>query len=155
MFQKQFRQRDFIEGQNHKARFGLSVACAGNINLDGVTQSNKRGFEVNVFFFKSHIKLVLIKILNQDLVVGAPYDGPDGHGAVYVFLGTVDGLKKAPAQVIFGRDIDSSIRTFGWSLSGGMDLDNNEYPDLLIGAYESTNAVFLRSAPVVHLDSKV
>lgn len=57
--------------------------------------------------------------------------------------------------MIFGRDIDKSIRTFGWSLSGGMDLDNNEYPDLLIGAYESTNAVYLRSAPVVHLDSKV
>jgi len=63
--------------------------------------------------------------------------------------------KKLNPQVIFGRDIDASVRTFGWSLSGGMDLDNNEYPDLLIGAYESTNAVYLRSAPVVHLDSKV
>ena len=52
-------------------------------------------------------------------------------------------------------DIDASISTFGWSLSAGMDLDENEYPDLLIGAYESANAVYLRSAPVVHLDSKV
>ena len=52
-------------------------------------------------------------------------------------------------------DIDTSISTFGWSLSAGMDLDENEYPDLLIGAYESANAVYLRSAPVVHLDSKV
>jgi hypothetical protein len=52
-------------------------------------------------------------------------------------------------------DIDASISTFGWSLSAGMDLDQNEYPDLLIGAYESANAVYLRSAPVVHLDSKV
>ena len=46
-------------------------------------------------------------------------------------------------------------RTFGWSLSAGMDLDNNNYPDLLVGAYESNNAVFLKSAPVVHLDSEV
>jgi hypothetical protein len=28
-------------------------------------------------------------------------------------------------------------------------------PDLLIGAYESANTVYLKSAPVVHLDSKV
>jgi len=58
-------------------------------------------------------------------------------------------------QVIMASDIDASISTFGWSLSAGMDLDQNEYPDLLIGAYESANAVYLRSAPVVHLDSKV
>ena len=29
------------------------------------------------------------------------------------------------------------------------------YPDLLVGAYESNNAVFLKSAPVVHLNSEV
>ena len=54
-----------------------------------------------------------------------------------------------------GKEVDSQIRTFGWSLSGGMDLDGNEYPDVLVGAYESSNAVYIRSAPVVHLDSKV
>ena len=36
-----------------------------------------------------------------------------------------------------------------------MDLDGNKYPDVLVGAYESSNAVYIRSAPVVHLDSKV
>ena len=36
-----------------------------------------------------------------------------------------------------------------------MDLDNNEYPDVLVGAYDSNNAVFLKSAPVVHLDSQI
>ena len=51
--------------------------------------------------------------------------------------------------------MDNGLRTFGWSVSGGMDLDGNEYPDVLVGAYESANAVYLRSAPVVHLDSKV
>ena len=58
-------------------------------------------------------------------------------------------------QKILGKDVDSGIRTFGWSLSGGMDLDGNKYPDVLVGAYESSNAVYIRSAPVVHLDSKV
>ena len=49
----------------------------------------------------------------------------------------------------------SGLRTFGWSLSGGMDLDGNEYPDLLVGAYESAKAVYLKSSPVVHLKSEV
>ncbi len=47
------------------------------------------------------------------------------------------------------------LRTFGWSLSAGMDLDRNEYPDLLVGAYDSASAVYLRSAPVVHVDAEV
>ena len=60
------------------------------------------------------------------------------------------------AQVIFARDLSvSGLRTFGWSLSGGMDLDGNEYPDLLVGAYESAKAVYLKSSPVVHLKSEV
>ena len=57
--------------------------------------------------------------------------------------------------MIYGKDVDSRLRTFGWSVSGGMDLDENNYPDVLVGAYESANAVYLRSAPVVHLESKV
>ena len=36
-----------------------------------------------------------------------------------------------------------------------MDLDGNEYPDLLVGAYESAKAVYLKSSPVVHLKSEV
>ena len=47
------------------------------------------------------------------------------------------------------------MHTFGWSVSGGMDLDNNNYPDVLVGAYESANAIYFKSAPVVHLDSMV
>jgi hypothetical protein len=42
------------------------------------------------------------KMINfQDLVVGAPYDGPDGRGAIYIFLGTTEGISKQPAQVLF------------------------------------------------------
>ena len=40
-------------------------------------------------------------------------------------------------QVIYASTFNSQIRTFGWSLSGGMDMDNNDYPDLLVGAYDS------------------
>ena len=69
-----------LDGQRqHKARFGLAVACAGNLNLDGITRDNSRGIE--------------------DLVVGAPYDGPDGRGAVYIYLGGPDGVVNKHAQV--------------------------------------------------------
>ncbi len=58
-------------------------------------------------------------------------------------------------QVIFARDLNSNLRTFGWSLSGGMDLDQNKYPDLLIGAYESGHTVHMRAAPVVHITAEI
>ena len=37
------------------------------------------------------------------------------------------------------------LKAFGSSLSGGMDLDENGYPDLTVGAYESGHVVLLRS----------
>ena len=36
-----------------------------------------------------------------------------------------------------------------------MDLDRNQYPDLLVGAYESGHAVHMRAAPVVHMAAEV
>ncbi len=91
----------------------------------------------------------------EDLVVGAPYDGTDQRGAIYIYLGSAEGIIGKAAQVIYASDINRQLRTFGWSLSAGMDLDRNQYPDLLIGAYESSNAVYLRSAPVVHVNAQI
>ena len=39
-------------------------------------------------------------ILCLDMAVGAPYDGPNQRGAVYIFLGSADGVIKKPSQVI-------------------------------------------------------
>jgi hypothetical protein len=58
-------------------------------------------------------------------------------------------------QVIFASDLGVSLKTFGWSLSGGMDLDGNRYPDLLVGAYESGHVVHMRAAPVAHVTAQV
>lgn len=51
---------------------------------------------------------------------------------------------------------DLEIRTFGYSLSGnGMDLDQNGYPDLISGAYESDMAILIRARPIVNLTISV
>jgi hypothetical protein len=39
--------------------------------------------------------------------------------------------------------------SFGYALTDAVDVDNNKYPDLLIGAYMSESVVLLRSRPVV------
>jgi hypothetical protein len=82
--------------------------------------------------------------LTADIAVGAPYDGPDGRGAVYIFHGSGKGIMEKPSQVIQAEDVVSTVSTFGFSVAGGMDLDENEYPDLVVGAYEADTAVFLR-----------
>ena len=62
-----------------------------------------------------------------DLVVGSPFDGSDGRGAVYVFNGSPEGLRPTASQVIEASTIDDRLVTFGYSMSGGTDLDNNGY----------------------------
>ena len=36
-----------------------------------------------------------------------------------------------------------------------MDMDGNDYPDILVGAYDSGHAVYMRSAPVAHMTASV
>lgn len=47
------------------------------------------------------------------------------------------------------------IRTFGYSLSGGLDLDQNGYPDLLVGAYEKDTVVLIRARPIMDIVTTV
>ena len=37
-----FKKYDTLDGAMHKGRFGHAVACAGNLNLDGVSRTNNR-----------------------------------------------------------------------------------------------------------------
>lgn len=81
-----------------------------------------------------------------DFAVGAPYDGPDGRGAVYVFYGSQNGPLKKHSQVIYAEDVKgvAQLSTFGFSLSGGIDLDGNQYPDMVVGAYDSNRAIVFK-----------
>lgn len=66
-----FQSLTLLDGDVTKARFGLSVAALGDINLDGY----------------------------NDIAVGAPYDGPNERGAVHIFHGSADGIKIKATQV--------------------------------------------------------
>lgn len=80
-----------------------------------------------------------------DFAVGAPYDGPHERGAVYIFHGSFEGVRKKYTQVIYAEEVSRiPPSTFGFSLAGGIDLDRNAYPDTVIGAYLSDQTFFLR-----------
>ncbi|GFO13458.1 integrin alpha-6, partial [Plakobranchus ocellatus] len=113
--------------QCEHARFGMSIAKLGDINKDGF----------------------------NDFAVGAPYEG---KGAVYIYHGSdaKEGFKTKYVQRITSDDLpESDLHSFGYSLSGGMDLDANSYPDLLVGAYESDAVALIRSRPIVKLQPRI
>ena len=47
---------------------------------------------------------------------------------VYIFMGARNGVITKAAQAITARQVDRRLSTFGWSLSGGLDMDGNQYP---------------------------
>ncbi|XP_053821108.1 integrin alpha-3 isoform X1 [Vidua macroura] len=103
--------------------FGFALASVGDINQDGF----------------------------QDIAVGAPFEGP---GKVYIYHSSAEGLRDRPRQVISGSDLGpTKIKTFGYSLSGGLDMDGNSYPDLLVGSL-SERIVLLRARPVINILDK-
>lgn len=83
----------------------------------------------------------------NDLAIGAPYEN-EGRGAVYIYHGGKDFVLLG--QKLIPETVDQSIRTFGWSLSYGMDIDENGYSDLAVGAYETNNVIIYRTIPIVH-----
>uniref|UniRef100_A0A5S6QJD1 Integrin_alpha2 domain-containing protein n=1 Tax=Trichuris muris TaxID=70415 RepID=A0A5S6QJD1_TRIMR len=111
--------------------FGASIANLGDINND---QFN-------------------------DVAIGAPYH--EAGGAVYIYLGADrSDFEQKPIQVILGNKLhmwplSKPLETFGWSLSGGTDLDSNGYPDLLVGAFKSDVAILLRARPIIHVVASV
>lgn len=54
-------------------------------------------------------------------------------------------------QVIKGHAVSPGFRTFGYSLSGGLDVDGNKYPDLLVGSLDDTIALLRYLKPSMHI----
>jgi len=106
------------------SRFGFSLSSAGDVNLDGF----------------------------EDLAIGAPYQD---EGVVFLYHGSKDGIGEKPSQEIKASDMNkgssNALSTFGYSLSGGFDLDGNSYPDLLVGAFGSDQVLLLRGKPIMNM----
>ena len=93
------------------SRFGFSVASAGDLNLDGY----------------------------EELAVGAPYDGA---GSIFIFQGSANGVVTEPSQHIKAIDLPlPGLTTLGYSLSGGIDLDDNGYPGKANGPHKTFHAL--------------
>lgn len=111
-----------------ESRFGLAVANMGDINKDEA----------------------------EDIAIGAPYED---DGVVYIYLGSREGLSKLPSQVIRASDLglapNRKINTFGSYVSGGMDIDGNGYPDLVVGAYNTSAAIALLSRSIISIITNV
>ncbi|KAJ2949142.1 hypothetical protein O0L34_g6082 [Tuta absoluta] len=113
-----------------ESQFGISIANAGDLNKDGC----------------------------EDIAIGSPYEG---NGVVYIHFGDrKNGLHVKPDQVITAEALpkvmDSVVmKTFGYSLSGGVDLDNNGYPDLLVGAYENSSVALIRTRPIIDIKTSI
>uniref|UniRef100_A0A8C8SXX9 Integrin alpha-IIb n=1 Tax=Peromyscus maniculatus bairdii TaxID=230844 RepID=A0A8C8SXX9_PERMB len=108
-----------LTGTQLYGRFGSAIAPLGDLNRDGY----------------------------NDVAVAAPYGGPSGQGQVLVFLGQSEGLSPRPSQVL-----DSPFPTgsgFGFSLRGTVDVDDNGYPDLIVGAYGASKVAVYRAQAVV------
>ncbi|CAH0564669.1 unnamed protein product [Brassicogethes aeneus] len=85
----------------------------------------------------------------NDIAVGAPYENK-GRGAVYIYLGKKDGVKGEPQIITHKR-----AKTLGYSLSGGLDMDSNGYPDLAVGAYESDAVLLYKTLEIINIDITV
>ncbi|CAB0044688.1 unnamed protein product [Trichogramma brassicae] len=59
-----------------------------------------------------------------------------------------------PASDPFGN-LPERLKTFGYSLSGGLDMDHNGYPDLLVGAYENDAVALFRTRQIIDIVTTV
>ncbi|KAM4587789.1 integrin alpha-5-like [Odontesthes bonariensis] len=114
--------RSHLLGLQAFGRFGSSLAPLGDVNQDGF----------------------------NDMAVGCPYGGDDQQGLVFIYNGHSEGLKDVPTQTLSGQWASSSFpASFGFALRGNRDLDQNGYPDLVVGAFGADKAVLYRARPIV------
>uniref|UniRef100_A0A671M3F4 Integrin alpha-8-like n=1 Tax=Sinocyclocheilus anshuiensis TaxID=1608454 RepID=A0A671M3F4_9TELE len=117
-----------LTGMHLFGRYGSAIAPLGDINQDGYL----------------------------DLAIGAPFAGEDRGGRVFIYNGQKSGLMLQASQVLKGDWASSGIPAgFGFTLRGDSDLDNNQYPDLLVGAFGVSKVVAYRSRPVVTVDAQL
>lgn len=106
-----------IVGDEESSQFGRSLSPAGDVNGDGY----------------------------EDLWVGAYLDDDGGAdaGAAYLFYGPFSGSvdQGTTADVVLAGGTSSSVGgdNLGYSVSGGVDANNDGTPDVLVGSHRNSD----------------
>ncbi|XP_050507393.1 integrin alpha-V [Diabrotica virgifera virgifera] len=106
-----------------RARFGTNIVALGDINLDSF----------------------------NDIAIAAPYEN-DGTGAVYIFMGSSDGIKNVYGQRLVPSMFANpalNVKGFGMGISRGNDIDSNGHNDLAVGAYKSGHVFVIPTKSVI------
>ncbi|XP_036387353.1 integrin alpha-7 [Megalops cyprinoides] len=85
----------------------------------------------------------------EDIAVGAPFDG---DGKVFIYRGSSSGIVTKPSQVLDGVSV--GVKRFGYSISGGLDIDGNSYPDVAVGSLND-QVILFRARPVIHVKCNI
>lgn len=95
-----------LESDQIEAQFGISVACAGDVNGDGYA----------------------------DLIVGSRYydKGQNNEGAAFIYQGSKDGLNPIAASVIESNQGDAWL---GSAVAPAGDVNGDGFSDVLVGSY--------------------
>ncbi|CAI8028507.1 Integrin alpha-5 [Geodia barretti] len=125
-----------IPGTGSKGRYGSAIVNLGDINSDGF----------------------------EDIAVSAPFESRGGgggaEGTVYIYLGSGESvIVTTPEDEITAADISSRLgfdesrvlKSFGYSLSSGVDVDANAYNDLVIGDYIQQTVIVLRTHSIANV----
>ena len=112
------------ENDQAGARFGVSVATAGDVNGDGYS----------------------------DVIVGAlHYDNSQtDEGSAYLYLGSASGLSMSPAWTAEG---DQAGANFGVSVSTAGDVNGDGYADVIVGAQSYDNSQTDEGSAYLYLGS--
>uniref|UniRef100_A0A3P9M956 Integrin subunit alpha 8 n=1 Tax=Oryzias latipes TaxID=8090 RepID=A0A3P9M956_ORYLA len=123
-----FSKPVILTGTYTFGRFGTAIAPLEDVNQDGY----------------------------NDVAVGCPFGGHDSGGRVLIFNGNKDILAQGltlSQELKAARTSSGSLPGFGFTLRGGQDLDNNQYPDLIVGAFGADEVSVYRSQAVVSVEA--